>query len=259
MKKKSSFCPTRWNKKTGRSTPFFLFAPHSRFTLIELLVVIAIIAILAAILMPALSQSRARATQVRCAENFKNIGLALTFYEESYGMYCGVYCGDSNKNEAWWVYRILNVLPVGNVAKKTPKNILVCPGKGVEKSYAMNRFAGSIATDGTFSGSPTPHVGLYANVKKPSGTYLAGDSNVAYVGNVNVTKNGDASSRFSWRFFSWPLNSSNKYTRVLDVNAHPGGANVLFVDMHVMPTRMPELLTDADSQIYKDAYFFKKD
>ena len=68
------------------------------FTLIELLVVIAIIAILAALLLPALSRAREKARHATCRANLNNVGRAIILYANDYK---GMYTPFSDEQREW--------------------------------------------------------------------------------------------------------------------------------------------------------------
>ena len=112
----------------------------ARFTLIELLVVIAIIAILASILMPALSSARERGKDAGCKSNLRNLGFYMTQYTEDYNAWYPPYPDpDSTRCWTWQLARYSMQILKRDAISADKTQAFMCPAGVVAPNSLYNR------------------------------------------------------------------------------------------------------------------------
>jgi prepilin-type N-terminal cleavage/methylation domain-containing protein len=151
------------------------------FSLIELLVVVAIIAVLVALLLPAVQKVREAAQRTQCANNLRQLGIALHNYENAYGYFPAA--GNASNDLGWHVY-LLPYIEHDNLYKEfdlsssgtytdTPGrrehaqlriNLFICPSSLTRRGTLQAEYEPPAAT-----GSP-PWTTDYYGVLGPKGT-----------------------------------------------------------------------------------------
>lgn len=148
------------------------------FTLIELLIVIAIIAILAAMLLPALNRARERAKTITCTNNLKQVGTNQAFYANDSGQYYPVQAFDQWGYDGSFVWVLQK--DFFDTVKRDGAKFYFCPASMVKIASLFSSGSAHYNTYGAKIGPwPPTYEQEYAGVKDPYETAATSGKNAA--------------------------------------------------------------------------------
>ncbi len=203
----------------------------TRFTLIELLVVIAIIAILAAMLLPALSQARRIAKKSVCTNNLKQMGQANSLYTSDYNDYL-VHGGFYWTNGTKWTTKIMPY--IGQESYKSPKTsggqIWTCGENPTGRVYSSSTIGPTWNIN--------PHLGEAGSGEVPDSSKPYRISQFKHFSQKVFLADAYTSDRLMVAHFS--EKTYGGYMKAF----HPGKqVNILWLDSHVESLGTPPLPT----------------